>query len=278
MADRIIIGSLAGQNWHRQARHLPPEKRFDFVFDKTVGIARKFGFSPMGIDISLAAMPSTDNTYLDELRARLHENDLIPAVGVGGLRLSHDAEVRAESIDEAKRGLEKIARIGATRGFFGAAFLGRVTREGRIRYCVDMLRQIEPSVKSLGLRITQENYDYFLADDLVRICREVGSPHIGVHSDTGNWLIMGEDPLESTRKVLPYTFHAHVRDYLVEGHTYNGVAVGDGLVDFDQVLPVLAQAPVEELIFSMEVDTDDRDEDECAERSYAYLKAWMERR
>lgn len=41
---------------------------------------------------------------------------------------------------------------------------------------------------------------------------------------------------------------------------------------------MLAQAPVEELIFSMEVDTDDRDEDECAERSYAYLKAWMERR
>jgi hypothetical protein len=41
--------------------------------------------------------------------------------------------------------------------------------------------------------------------------------------------------------------------------------------------PLLARAPVEELIFSMEVDTDDRDEDEAAERSYAYLAAWLEK-
>jgi sugar phosphate isomerase/epimerase len=138
-----------------------------------------------------------------------------------------------------------------------------------------MLRRIAPTARSLGLRITQENYDYFGSADLVRICQAVGEPHVGVHSDTGNWLILGEDPVAATEAVLPYTLHAHVRDYVVENDTYNGVALGDGLVDFERVLPVLARAPVEELIFSMEVDTDDRDEDEAAERSYAHLAAWL---
>ena len=278
MASRIVVGSLAPQNWHRQARKLPPEKRLDYVIDKTVAVARRFGFSPMGIDFGLAALPSRDPRYLDELASRLRENDLLPAIGFGGMRLSNDAEVRAESVDELKRNMELVPRLGATRGFFGAQFLGRVQREGRVRYCIEMLRRIAPIAAELGLRITQENYDFFTSDDLVRICRAVAMPHVGVHSDTGNWLILGEDPVEATRKVLPFTLHAHVRDYVYENDTYNGVALGDGLVDFGQILPLLAEAPVEEIIFSVEVDTDDRDEDDAAERSFAYLKDWLARR
>jgi sugar phosphate isomerase/epimerase len=171
--------------------------------------------------------------------------------------------------------MEKVAQLGARVGFFGAQFFGRVKREGRIHFCVEMLRAIAPTAAELGLRITQENYDYFTSADLIRICQAVGQPYVGVHSDTGNWLILGEDPVAATEAVLPYTLHAHVRDYVDENETYNGVALGDGLVDFERVLPLLARAPVEELIFSMEVDTDDRDEDEAAERSYDYLAAWL---
>src|SRR5437899_1020043 len=71
MAAQIIVGSLSGQNWHRQGRRLPPERRFDFFFEKTVAIAKRFGFTPMGIDFGLAGLPSQDDRYLDELAARL---------------------------------------------------------------------------------------------------------------------------------------------------------------------------------------------------------------
>jgi sugar phosphate isomerase/epimerase len=277
MANRIIIGSLAPQNWHRQARRLPPERRFDFVYDKTVAIARKFGFDRMGIDFGLNYLPTTDRSYLAELRARMQADRIVPAVGLGGLALTNDAEVRAESVAALQANMEQVVALGAERAFFGCQFLGRVTREGRINFCVDMLRQVAPTAARLGLRMTQENYDYFTAADLVRICKEVGQPHVGIHSDTGNWLITGEDPVAGTEVVLPYTLHAHVRDYVVENGTYNGVAVGDGVVDFVRVLPLLAKAPVEELIFSMEVDTDDRDEDREADRSYVYLADWLAR-
>jgi sugar phosphate isomerase/epimerase len=277
VAGRIIAGSLSPQNWHRQARRLPADQRFDFILGKTLEVQRRFGFRPFGIDVGLAGLPSRDRSYLDELAARLRENDLLPNVGLGGLRLSNDAETRAESVDELKQNMELAARLGAKRATFGAAYFGRVMREGRVRFCIDMVRQIGPRAAELGLRITQENYDFFTSDDLVRICRAVAMPHVGVHSDTGNWLILGEDPLEATRKVLPHTLHAHVRDYVYENDTYNGVALGDGLVDFPSILPVLAQAPVDEIVFSVEVDTDDRDEDDAAERSFAYLKDWLAR-
>jgi sugar phosphate isomerase/epimerase len=277
MANKIIAGSLSPQNWHRQARKLPAEQRFEFILNKTLDVQRRFGFRPFGIDFGLVGLPNRDPSYLDELAARFRENDLIPAVGVGGLRLSNDAEIRAESVDELKRNMELVVRLGASRAFFGAAYFGRVMREGRIRFCIEMVREIGPRAAELGLRITQENYDFFTSDDLVRICRAVAMPHVGVHSDTGNWLILGQDPLEATRKVLPHTLHAHVRDYVYENDTYNGVALGDGLVDFPSILPVLAQAPVDEIVFSMEVDTDDRDEDDAADRSFAYLKEWLDR-
>lgn len=278
MATRIIPGSLSTQNWHRQARTLPAERRFEHVLGKTLQAQRTFGFRPFGIDFGLASLPSRDPHYLDELAVRFRESELLPAVGIGSLRLSNDAEVRAESLDELKATMELAVRLGARRSFFGAAFNGRVAREGRVQLCIAMTRQIAPRAAELGLQLTQENFDYFTSDDLVRICRAVAMPHVGVHSDTGNWLILGEDPLAGTEKLLPHTLHAHVRDYVYENETYNGVALGDGLIDFPRILPVLARAPVDEIVFSVEVDTDDRDEDDAADRSFAYLKDWLARR
>lgn len=277
MAARIVPGSLSPQNWHRQARKLPVEQRFEFILEKTLDVQQRFGFRPFGIDFGLASLPSREPAYLDDLAARFRENDLVPAVGLGSMRLSNDAEIRAGSVDELLRNMELVVRLGAKRSFYGTQFFGRVAHEGRVRFCIDITRQIAPRAAELGLTLTQENYDYFTSVDLVRICRGVAMPHVGVHSDTGNWLILGEDPLTATEKVLPHTLHTHVRDYVFENDTYNGVALGDGLVDFPRILPVLARAPVEEVVFSVEVDTDDRDEDEAADRSFAYLKDWLAR-
>ena len=71
----IIVGSLAFQNWHRQVRQkgLGPQQAMDYVIDKTAAAAKRFGFSPMGIDLGVARFPSTDRAYLDELKARLAE-------------------------------------------------------------------------------------------------------------------------------------------------------------------------------------------------------------
>ena len=274
----IIVGSLSDQNWHRQIRKLRLDRtaRLDHVIRKTVAIAKEFGFSPMAIDLDIAAFPSTDKSYIDELNTRLRENDLWPVVEVGGVAVTYDDEVRLTALEAGRRYLEIAARLGARTCTFSPDINGRLTRAASVRLATEPVRELGRSAKSLGLRICQENYDYFSSDDLIRVSEGTGLDSVGILNDTGNWLILNEDPLFATRKCLPRTFHAHVRDYALENGVYNGVALGRGLVDFPTLLPVLAQAATgERMVFTIELDTDNRDEDEELHESYRYAKAWL---
>lgn len=275
----LLVGALAGQNWHRQMRRLglSPERRLDYMIAKTAAVAKDFGFSPMGIDLGISALPSTERQYLDELKARLDDENLVPMMYVRGISLSYDDEVREAALEIGYRDLEALAYLGVRTAGFSCAMNGRVTREGRIRLAVDAIRKLGQAAKGLGIRICQEDYDYFTSDDLIRICEGTGLDNVGIQSDTGNWLILGEDPVFATKKCVPLTYHAHVRDYVLENGVYNGVALGRGLVDFHRLLPILVQAGSRErLILSVEVDTDNRDEDEEARESYRFLKAWLQ--
>ncbi|HEX5414856.1 MAG TPA: sugar phosphate isomerase/epimerase family protein [Chloroflexota bacterium] len=274
----LVVGCLAGQNWHRQMRRLGLnlEQRLDHMINKTAAIGKEFGFSPMGIDVGLRALPSQERSYLDEFKARLSENNLVAMMYVGGVSLSYDDEVRNAALQDGYKQLEALAYLGIPTAGFGCGMNGRVTREGRIRLAINAVGKLGQAAKSLGIRLCQEDFDYFTSDDLIRISAGTGLDNIGINSDTGNWLILGEDPAEATRKCLPYTFHSHVRDYVLEDGVYNGVALGRGLVDFPTILPILAQAGAQQrLILSVEVDTDNRDEDEEAHESYRYLKDWL---
>jgi sugar phosphate isomerase/epimerase len=276
----VIVGSLSGQNWHRQMRRLGLDTagRLEHMLVKTTAVAKEFGFSPMSIDLTVANLPSTDRTYVEELKARLDERGLWPVVHVRGASLSYDVEVRAATLEQGQRDLEVAAALGARTCGFGMGHNGRATREGRIRIAIDTVRDLGRAAKSHGLRICQEDYDYFTSDDLIRITEGTGLDNVGIQSDTGNWLILNEEPVFATKKCLPYTFHTHVRDYVLEYGVYNGVALGRGLVDFEQILPLLVHAGANErLVLSVEVDTDDRDEDEEAHESFRYLKQWLVR-
>ncbi len=274
----IIVGALSDQNWHRQVRRLGLDRtaRLDFVIRKTLAIAKEFGFSPMALDLDLAALPSNDKSYIDELKVRLRESNLLPVVEVRGVAVTYDDEVRLAAIESGRRDLELAVRLGARTCTFSPDITGRVTRPAAVRLATDSVRELGTSAKTLGLRICQENYDYFSSDDLVRISEGSGLDNVGILNDTGNWLILNEDPLSATRKCLSRTVHAHVRDYVLENGVYNGVALGRGLVDFPAVLPVLAQAGIKErMAFTIELDTDNRDEDEELHESYRYAKAWL---
>lgn len=267
----IIVGSLARQNWHRQIRqlNLDAEAAYNHVLGKTVAIAKEFGFSPMAIHVR-PLKP------VRETRAKLDEHGLIPITGIGTIALSNDLQVREDSISQARQALTDAAAIGSELCMFSLGGNGRVTHEGELKFAAPMLQQVGAIAADLGIRICTENMNSFSSDELIQICSETGLDNVGILNDTGNWLILGEDPVEATRKCLPYTLSTHVRDYAYENYTYNGVALGAGKVDFDSILPMLAQADgPKNIFFTVEVDTDDRDEDQCAHDSYSYLRDWL---
>ena len=274
----IIVGSLAFQNWHRQVRQrqLGAQQALDYVIEKTVAAKRQFGFDPMGIDLGVARFPATDRAFLDELKARLDEQHLVPNIGFGSVACTFDAEVREAAVGAALKNLEIAAHLGAVTSNFGCQRNGRVTRAAQLGFAVEQLKVIGKAAKALGIRIFQENFDYWTSAELIKMSVDSGLDNVGIQNDTGNWLITGEDPVEATAAVLPWTMHSHVRDYVLEEGTYNGVAVGEGLVDFERLLPILAKAGDKgRFIFSIEVDTDNRDEDAAFDNSCAYVKQWL---
>jgi sugar phosphate isomerase/epimerase len=274
----LMVGSNTGANYHLTVPRLKLSgaAQFDWTLDKVARIGREFGFSPMGISFGVARLPRTDRSYLDEVRARLKENNLLPQVGVSRVQLHNSPDVFQPAMRQAIADLDVAAQLGSTISIVHHGEHGRATREGLVRSFVKALGELGRAARSRGIGITSENYRSFTADEYVRTFQEVGLENVGIQVDTGNWLCNGEDPLEATRKVLPWVIATHVKDYVLEDETYNGVAVGSGLVDYGRVLPLLAQAGEKrDLVLTVELDTDDRDEDEELHKSYAFIKDWL---
>jgi sugar phosphate isomerase/epimerase len=112
------------------------------------------------------------------------------------------------------------------------------------------------------------------AAGLRRIAELVPSPRIGVNWDTGNSFLAGfEDPYDALTSVKDLVRHVHAKDISMEHAerergvvtgTPVGCACGDGVVDWERVLSILAGR---DLVLSVECGTIEQ-----AERSLAYLQ------
>jgi sugar phosphate isomerase/epimerase len=86
---------------------------------------------------------------------------------------------------------------------------------------------------------------------LLRIASLVDSPLLKINYDTGNAFLAGEDPYEGLQAVLPRLVHVHAKDIAITHAaaergkvtgTPVGCACGDGVIDWGQVVSILARA------------------------------------
>ena len=80
---------------------------------------------------------------------------------------------------------------------------------------------------------------------LVRIIEEVGSPHLRITMDTGNFCWAGnslEEAYGYFAQVSPYVANVHLKDFVYEDNEVKFVPLGDGLIDFKKVFGTLASA------------------------------------
>lgn len=121
------------------------------------------------------------------------------------------------------------------------------------------LRRVEQVARRHGRYVCIEPHGVFTktAAGLRRIVELVPSEHIAVNWDTGNAYLAGiEDPYEGLESVVELVRHVHAKDISfaqseqdrgkVTG-TPVGCAVGDGVVDWERVLALLA--PLDRTIF-----------------------------
>jgi len=277
----VTLGVL-GDSYRRQLRRPLDRPPIDIIIDKVAAIADEFALQPLGIDFGVGQLPQTDAAYLDDLRGRLAARGLLPTVIIGSLMLHADREMSEPPLERAIANLEAAHRLGSPIGLFYFGYGGRVTREGRIRLAVEQIGRLAAAAAGYGMLVTTENYDYFTSDDFLEIFRRLDRPNVGLHNDTGNWLLLGEDPLAATKTMAPYTYHAHVRDYALRDGVFTSVPIGQGAVDFPPLLDELTRIAEgrERFVLAMEMDLDtgsEADEDAAVRQCARYISDWYGR-
>ena len=119
-----------------------------------------------------------------------------------------------------------------------------------------LLRQVVPVCADLGVRIAVENHEYETSDQVLEIVRRVDSERVGTHVDTGNSMMVWEDPVEAVKALAPFAVSSHFKDHVVvmddDRPLVAGVTLGTGSIDCGECFRILAdESPLERLIIEV---------------------------
>jgi sugar phosphate isomerase/epimerase len=127
-------------------------------------------------------------------------------------------------------------------------------------WLIPALKEVTGYAEKEGIVLAIENHGYIggASEELLDILREVGSMTLRILLDIGNFLLVGEDPLEGIRALLPYTVHVHIKDFRVcspdetqegllskDGKRIVPAIVGEGDLDLEGSIKLLHEASYE---------------------------------
>jgi hydroxypyruvate isomerase len=129
-----------------------------------------------------------------------------------------------------------------------------LTYEEGIGYVLEGLSAAAKYAEEKGVLLCIENHGLFAgrSDQVLSIIHKVGSPALRSTFDTGNFLLVGQNPKDAVIDLNGYINHVHVKDFLPtdveqEGNTYRslsgdlflGKIPGDGEVDLSFIFSEL---------------------------------------
>jgi sugar phosphate isomerase/epimerase len=108
---------------------------------------------------------------------------------------------------------------------------------------VESLSRMLPMLKDLGITLAIELHFEFTTMELIRMferCDADPEGPIGVCLDTMNLLVMLEDPVSATDRILPWIVSTHIKDgalrFQSEGLTAFPTGIGSGCVDLEAII------------------------------------------
>ena len=110
-----------------------------------------------------------------------------------------------------------------------------------------------------GVKTMIENHGFFFQDSdrVEALISKVGHPNFGALVDIGNFLCADEEPVRAVKRVAPYAFHVHTKDFHIKcacadpgdgwfksrgGVCLRGAIVGHGNVNVQKCLSILKEA------------------------------------
>lgn len=118
----------------------------------------------------------------------------------------------------------------------------------------------EPILRKHQMRLGIENHKGWRSAEQAAWLKRVSSEWVGVHFDFGNNVSLCEDPADTLRNLLPYTFACHLKDMAVEpyedGFLLSEVPLGEGFLDIKGMVATLKKKD-QNMPFDLEMITRD---------------------
>ena len=202
-------------------------------------------FHGLGFGVAEGARPaSNDPDAIKAFRARVEEYHMRVILDVGYPRDENGLEAFEASVKMAKEAGAISLHAAMTQRRYEefndfAAFKASFERNQK------SIAMAEPVLRKYQMRLGLENHKGWRSAEQAAWLKRLGSEWVGVHFDFGNNVSLCEDPADTLKNLLPYTFACHIKDMAVEpyedGFLLSEVPLGDGILDLARWVAALSQ-------------------------------------
>ncbi|MCY6483385.1 sugar phosphate isomerase/epimerase [Clostridium aestuarii] len=182
------------------------------------------------LDPNWGCLGSDDPEHLEKIKKEIQKYGLFVELDTRGTEPEH-----------LKKVIEVAHKIGAdiVRNYVSCG--GDLQEE--IRRAPEDIKQIIPLLKKYRIKLGIENHEYETADEMIDIIKKIDSPWVGITCDIGNGMMVWEEPIDTVKKLAPYTVTTHFKDHIIvpNGDDYRvcGIAVGSGNIDTEECFKIL---------------------------------------
>lgn len=163
-----------------------------------------------------------------------------------------EESARKEQIDSVKCGIDRACTLGTgIVRIFSGNFREGIGFEMERKWIVDGFIEVSKYAEENGIIVVLENHGLFAgkSSQIKSLIDEVASPNFKANTDTGNFILVNENPLEAIRALKDVIGFVHFKDFKedtsngvydsLDGRRYNGVALGEGEVTLDAIVGFL---------------------------------------
>lgn len=181
----------------------------------------------------------------------------IASYAISNDQTSEDPAERKRQVEGIKEGVDTAVALGTDRVRVFSGHSKTVAFETGLQWIVEGLAEGAKYAEEKGVVLCLENHGVLAGtgEQVKTILDRVGSPALKANPDTGNFLLVNENPVDAIRIVAPLAGNVHFKDFRAAkpeetDHVYEGLngarvvgtAIGEGDVDLPAVVKLLADA------------------------------------
>lgn len=218
-----------------------------------------FGFINYASSIGLDGVELLDMYWKDieqelpKVKHLLSEKNLIvSAYDISNNFVKASKEERNTEIQKVYNGIDIAKKLNTNVvRIFSGDLSETVSFEQGKSWIIESLKESASYAEEHGIILAIENHGYFAgrSEQVIELIEAVGSTHLRSTLDTGNFLLVDEDPSHAATALKKYVSHVHFKDFVnvgndYEGHAFHslsgdrfiGTIAGEGKVDLHHVI------------------------------------------